>query len=81
MSTLNYQEDSEDQIISYGITSFSGDFDTGLDESDSNFEDDELEVARFAVIFALLLLLCFLSPFSNRHCVATLFSTVDPATP
>ena len=61
--TLNHQEDFEDfedQVIPLGIDhSFSGDFDTGLDESDSDFEDGEFEVELFMMyvirtIFSLL---------------------------
>ncbi len=44
MATLNHQEDFEEQAISLD-RSFSGYFDTGLDDFDSNFEDDESEVA------------------------------------
>ncbi len=64
MTSLSDREDLEEQV-SYGVDhSFSGDFDTGLDASDSDSEDDELEVAHFCscMPFSLLFLIRLLFP-------------------
>ncbi len=44
MNIFNQREVIQGQTVSYEFDPLSGDFDTGLEESDSNYEDDDIEV-------------------------------------